>query len=366
MLTFKNLKRIKDVNWFVVSIIVLISCVGLMMQYSAAGGSFSPWVIRQVPRLGVGIVLMLLIAASPLKFWFNKSYIFYILTVILLVVVELMGYVGMGAQRWISFGFFNLQPSELVKFSLILALSRYFSHATYEEMGRLRYLAIPVILILVPAFLILRQPDLGTAVLVLASGFIVFFLAGLRVWKIFLGFILVGASLPILWHVLHDYQRQRVLTFLDPERDPLGAGYHILQSKIALGSGGFWGKGFMHGTQSYLNFLPEKQTDFIFTMLCEEFGMFGGLVLISLYMILLFYGYAIMAKSRSPFSKFLSLGITSILFLYMFINIAMVTGLLPVVGIPLPLVSYGGTQLMTLLMGLGLLMCCDLHATARL
>lgn len=359
-------KRVRDLNWMLISVLIGIASIGFLMQYSAAGGSIFPWVIKQVPRFLVGLGLMLCIAVTPLRFWFHNAYILYFGSLILLLGVSLMGYVGMGARRWINLGIFNLQPSEFLKFTVILALARYFSHTTEEEMGSLRYLGPAFAMIVVPVVLIARQPDLGTAILVLCVGLTIVFLAGLRFWKIFLGLGAVSASLPVLWHLLHGYQRQRVLTFLDPARDPLGSGYHILQSKIALGSGGFWGKGYMRGSQSYLNFLPEKQTDFIFTMLCEEWGMFGGLVLILLYIIVMLYGYAVMMTTKPAFGKLVSLGITSILFLYMFINIAMVTGLLPVVGVPLPLVSYGGTQLMTLMMGFGLLLGCHLHAHTRL
>lgn len=357
--------KIKEINWVVVAVIICIACIGILMQFSASGSIF-PWAIKQLPRLVVGVIMMCLVALVPLKIWMLNSYFFYIVTLVLLVVVELMGYVGMGAQRWINLGVFNLQPSELVKYSVILALSRYFHDASYKQMGSLKFIFPPLIIIALPVILVMRQPDLGTALLILSTGLIIIFLAGLRWYKIIAGLSIVIASMPLLWNKMHDYQKLRVLTFLDPERDPLGSGYHILQSKIALGSGGLFGKGFMAGTQSYLNFLPEKQTDFIFTMLCEEMGMVGGLVLIILYTIIIFYGYGVMAKNRSCYGRLVSMGITNILFLYMFINIGMVTGLLPVVGVPLPLVSYGGTQLITLLSGLGLLIGCDVHANSRI
>ena len=272
----------------------------------------------------------------------------------------------MGAQRWINLGFFQLQPSELMKISLVLALARYFHGLTVEETGRIPLLVPPLLMVLAPAALVLRQPDLGTALLLIAGGGVIFWLAGVRVWKFAL---ILGAALaiiPIGWQFLRDYQKNRVLTFLNPENDPLGAGYHITQSKIALGSGGLFGKGYMLGSQSHLNFLPEKQTDFIFTMLGEEFGLVGGLALLLLYTMVIMYGYVIALRCRNQFGRLVAIGITSTFFLYVFINIAMVMGLIPVVGVPLPLVSYGGTVMMTILVSFGLLMSVSIHRDIRI
>ena len=262
----------------------------------------------------------------------------------------------MGAQRWIDLGIIQLQPSELMSVALVLALARYFHCLSEGSITKFRFLLLPALMIILPVALVLKQPDLGTAAVLLFDGIALLFLAGVRL-RVF-GYICVAASisLPLIWRWLRDYQKNRIYTFLDPNSDPLGAGYHILQSKIALGSGGLFGKGFLLGTQSHLNFLPEKQTDFIFTTLAEEFGLIGGLVLIALYIAMIAYGFAVALRSRNHFGRLLALGIVTNFFLYVFINIAMVTGMLPVVGIPLPLISYGGTAMLTVMLGFGLLM----------
>ena len=281
--------------------------------------------------------------------------------IVLLVAVEVVGSIGMGAQRWINLGIIKLQPSELMKVGLALALARYFHGISTEDVRRIPYLFVPLMLIAMPSALVLKQPDLGTALFLIMMGGAVFFVAGVRLWKFCIVLAATGAAVPIVWSTLRSYQQKRILTFLDPESDPLGAGYHILQSKIALGSGGLFGKGFMQGSQSHLNFLPEKQTDFIFTMMAEEFGMVGGLVLLGLYILIMIYGFAIGLRSRSHFGRLLALGLTSMLFLYVFINIAMVMGLIPVVGVPLPLISYGGTAMLTLMIGFGFLINVYVH-----
>ena len=268
---------------------------------------------------------------------------------------------GMGAQRWLDFGFFQLQPSELMKIAVILALARYFHGFEVDEVGRLRNLWIPVLIVIAPIALVLRQPDLGTAMVVAMVGGSMFWLGGARLWQFGLVTAGLAAALPAAWQFLHTYQKQRIITFFNPENDPLGSGYHILQSKIALGSGGLFGKGFLEGTQSHLNFLPEKQTDFIFTMLAEEFGLIGGAGLIALYGLLISYGMFIAFRCRSQFARLLAMGLSVNFFLYVFINIAMVMGILPVVGVPLPLISYGGTAMLTVLIGFGLIMSCWLH-----
>jgi rod shape determining protein RodA len=304
---------------------------------------------------------MLAVALTDIRFWMRYAYAFYGVMLVLLVAVEIKGTIGMGAQRWIDLGFFQLQPSELMKLALVLALARYFHGADLEDARRMSFLIPPVLLVLVPFGLVLRQPDLGTALMLAAGSGAIAWLVGVRLW--IFGLLLGGglAAIPVAWQFLHGYQKNRVLTFMNPERDPLGAGYHILQSKIALGSGGMFGKGFMAGTQAHLNFLPEKQTDFIFTMMAEEFGMVGGLVLLSLYVILIIYGFAITFRCRHQFGRLVAMGVTMTFFLYVFINIAMVMGLIPVVGVPLPLISYGGTAMLTLLLGFGLLLCVFVH-----
>ncbi len=354
-------QKLWQLQWFFIFLICVIACVGFAMLYSAANGKFDPWATRQMVRFGVGFVAMLIVALTDIRIWLRYAYFFYIVTLLLLVFVEFSGTIGMGAQRWINLGLINLQPSEVMKITMILALARYFHGVSVDDVGRILYLLPPVLIIAVPTALVLRQPDLGTAVMLLIAGIALFWLAGVRL-AVFVA-MAVGTllALPLAWQFLHDYQRKRVLTFLNPESDPLGGGYHIIQSKIALGSGGLFGKGFLQGSQSHLNFLPEKQTDFVFTMLAEEVGMVGGLGLIALYIIILIYGFAISLGSRNQFGRLIGLGITVTFFLYVFINIAMVTGLIPVVGVPLPLISYGGTAMMTVLIGFGLLLGVHVH-----
>ncbi|CCG08150.1 rod shape-determining protein RodA [Pararhodospirillum photometricum] len=355
-----------QISWSLVLLVALTSCVGLGMLYSAAGGDWDPWADRQAVRLVVGLIGMIGIALVDIRFWMRYAYTFYVVVLVLLVAVEVKGTIGMGAQRWIDLGFFQLQPSELMKIALVLSLARYFHGAHLDDVRRLPFLIPPLLMALVPFALVLKQPDLGTGLMLVAGTAGMLWMAGVRLWLFIVAGLGALAAIPVAWEFLHDYQRQRVLTFLNPERDPLGAGYHILQSKIALGSGGLFGKGYMSGTQAHLNFLPEKQTDFIFTMLAEEFGMVGGVLLLSLYVVLLVYGFAIAFRCRHQFGRLTALGVTTTFFLYVFINTAMVMGLIPVVGVPLPLISYGGTALINLLMGFGLLLCVFVHRDVQI
>ena len=355
-------QKLWQVNWGLVFLITVTASVGFGMLYSAANGEFAPWATRQMMRFGVGLVLMIIVAVSNIHFWLRYAYVIYIASFISLIFVELFGSVGMGAQRWIDLGFMSLQPSEVMKTAVILALARYFYASRMEDVERFTYLMFPLMLVAAPMAMIIRQPDLGTALLLAVSGVAVFFLAGVRLWVfVAAGIAAIGAIVPV-WHlVLLDYQKARLLTYLRPEQDPLGSGYHVMQSKIALGSGGIFGKGFLAGSQSHLSFLPEKHTDFIFTMLAEEFGMMGGLTLIGLYALLLIYGFAISLRCRHHFGRLLGMGIMTMFFLNFFVNVAMVMGLLPVVGMPLPLVSYGGSAMLTLMFGFGLLLNVYVH-----
>jgi rod shape determining protein RodA len=356
------LQKFVQINWLLIVLISMIACVGFAMLYSAANGNIDPWASRQMVRYGAGLVLMLLIAVIDIRAWLRHAYLIYTAALVLLIAVEVIGVVGMGAQRWVDLGLFQLQPSEVMKIALVLALARFYHGIALEEVGRIRWLVVPMVLIMVPVALVMRQPDLGTAILLLATATAILLLAGVRMWKFAVLFGTILAAIPIAWRfMLHGYQKDRVLTYLNPERDPLGAGYHIMQSKIALGSGGLFGKGFMQGTQSHLAFLPERQTDFIFTMLAEEFGLIGCLGLLSLYILVIVYGYAIALRSRNQFGRLLATGMITTFFLYVFINMAMVMGLIPVVGVPLPLVSYGGTSMMSLLIGFGLILSVYVH-----
>jgi rod shape determining protein RodA len=350
------LPRLWRLNWTLVLLLLLISGIGFAMLYSAAGGNWDPWASRQSMRLGVGMALMIFVALVGVRIWMRAAYLVYAGALALLVAVEMFGAVRMGAQRWIDLKVILLQPSEVMKIALVLALARYFHSLNIEDISRPQYLLVPLLLVAAPVALVMRQPDLGTALLLLIGGGAMFFLAGVRLWKFLVLLIGILVAAPAAWPFLRPYQQDRVLTFLTPERDPLGAGYNLLQSKIALGSGGMFGRGFLQGTQSHLSFLPEKHTDFIFTMLAEEFGLFGGLGLMSLYVLVLLYGVAIAMRSHNQFGRLVGMGVTVTFFLYVFINIAMVMGVVPVVGVPLPLISYGGTAMVTLLCGFGLLM----------
>jgi rod shape determining protein RodA len=359
-------QKIWQLNWGMVLLVGLVAGVGFAMLYSAANGSVNPWASAQMMRFGLGFVIMIAAALVDIRLWFRYAYLIYFGCFVLLVAVEVMGDIGMGAQRWIDLGVVRLQPSEMMKVALVLALARYFHGLSMEDVGRPVLLLLPLGLVMAPAGLVLKQPDLGTAgMLILASG-AVFFSAGVRWWKFALLIVAGLASGPVAWGFLHDYQKARVMTFLNPENDPLGAGYHTLQAMIGFGSGAITGKGFMQGTQSHLNFLPEKQTDFIFTMLAEEFGLVGSLTLLVLYFLLLAYGFAIAFRARNQFARLLALGLTTNLFLYVFINMAMVMGIFPVVGVPLPLVSYGGTIMLTIMASMGLVMSCYIHRDIRI
>lgn len=358
--------KLISVNWGLVLLLCLLASVGFAMLYSAANGSLQPWAARQMIRFGIALAVMIGVALVDIRVWLRAAYLIYAVALLLLIAVELRGAIGMGAQRWIDLGVIQLQPSELMKVAVVLALARYFNGVPVEEIGRPLKLIAPILLVMVPAVLVLKQPDLGTALMLVMGGGALFFLAGVRLWKFAVVLAAGAAFVPIAWGFLRDYQKKRIYTFLDPENDPLGAGYHILQSKIALGSGGIFGKGFLLGTQSLLNFLPERQTDFIFTMLAEEWGLVGGLVLLGLYSVVFIYGYAIALLSRNHFGRLLAFGITINFFLYVFINTAMVMGLIPVVGVPLPLISYGGTAMLTVMFGFGLMMSVYVHRDVRI
>lgn len=353
-------------HWGIVILLCAVAGVGFLALYSAAGGNLDPWADRQAMRFAAGMCAMVAVGLVDIRWWYKISWPFYIIGLVLLVVVEAMGVVGMGAQRWLNLGVIQIQPSEVMKIGVVLALARYFSTATADDARRILFLIPAVLLALIPAGLVMLQPDLGTAMTILMAGAALFFLAGVPVWMFAAGFAAAAGMVPIGWHFLHDYQKKRVETFLNPESDPLGAGYHITQSKIALGSGGIEGRGFLQGTQSHLNFLPEKQTDFIFTLWAEEWGLTGGVFLLALFGLLFACGIHVALRCRHAFGRLLALGLTVNFSLYVFINIAMVMGLIPVVGVPLPLVSYGGTAMLSILIGFGLVMSCWLHGDSKL
>ena len=360
------LEKLRTISWPLVLVIFVAVCAGIGVLYSAADGSMQPWAAAQALRFAVALLVMLGAALVGIRYWYRAAYWAYAAALALVVAVDLRGFVGMGARRWIDLGVIQLQPSELMNVALVLALARWFHSLASEDIQRLRFLILPALMVLLPTTLVLKQPDLGTAVMLLLTGVVLFFIAGVRLRLFVLTAVAAAAAIPTGWHFLRDYQKNRIYTFLDPESDPLGAGYHILQSKIALGSGGLFGKGFLHGTQSHLSFLPEKQTDFIFTTLAEEFGFVGGVALLSLYVLIIGYGFAIALSCRSQFGRLLGLGIVTNFSLYVSINTAMVMGLIPVVGVPLPLISYGGTAMLAVMLGFGLLLNAGVHRDVRL
>ncbi len=353
--------KLWQISWAYVLLLCMLAGVGYVALYSAAGGSPDPYASKHILRFGFSLVMMLCIALVDIRFIARFSYLVYGASVALLVLVLRMGHVGKGAQRWIDLGGLQLQPSELAKIGLVMALAAWFHKATWERMGNPLFLIPPVIMILVPVGLILKEPNLGTAVITGIVGGAVVLAAGLRWWKLVLVAIPVPFAAQFAFNHLHDYQRARITTFMNPESDPLGAGYNIIQSKIALGSGGLWGKGFLQGTQGHLNFLPEKQTDFIFTMLAEEFGLVGGLALMAVLFCIVMGAMGMALRCRHQYGRLLALGIGVNFCMYVFVNIAMVMGAIPVGGVPLPLVSHGGSAMLTVMFGFGLLMSVHVH-----
>jgi rod shape determining protein RodA len=353
--------KLWQINWFYVLLLCALAGVGYTALYSAAGGSAEPYADRHVMRFTAGLVVMIGVALVDIRVIQKLAWPAYAVCLGLLVLVAGYGHVGKGAQRWIEFGGLQLQPSELMKIALVLALASWFHRASWERIGNPLFLIPPAIAVLIPVGLILKEPNLGTAMITVVLGAAMFLAAGVRWWK----FALVALPVPLVaryaYGHLHDYQRARIDTFLNPQSDPLGAGYNIIQSKIALGSGGMWGKGFLQGTQGHLDFLPEKQTDFIFTMIGEEFGLVGGLAVMALLTLIVLGGMLIALRCRNQFGRLVALGIAFNFFLYVFVNIAMVMGVIPVGGVPLPLVSHGGSAMITVMLGFGVLMSVQVH-----
>ncbi|MDG2096931.1 MAG: rod shape-determining protein RodA [Paracoccaceae bacterium] len=361
-------QRLAYINLPIIVILITIAAIGFMMLFSVAGGSTEPWAKVQMTRFSIGFAMMLIIAFIPIWFWRNISGLAYFISLFLLLLVEFFGVSGMGAVRWLDLGFMRLQPSELVKVTVIMFLASYYDWLPRNKVSNVVWIIVPLLIILLPVFLVIRQPDLGTALLILLGGLSIMFIAGVS-WFYFaisgLGILTFLFSIFYFrgteFQFLKDYQYRRIDTFLDPASDPLGAGYHITQSKIALGSGGFSGRGFMQGTQSRLNFLPEKHTDFIFTTLAEEFGFIGGISLLGLYFLLIIFCGLVALACRDRYSGLVVSGITMTFFLYFAVNMAMVMGLAPVVGVPLPLVSYGGSAMFVLMVAFGIIQSADIH-----
>ncbi|MCR9128576.1 MAG: rod shape-determining protein RodA [Alphaproteobacteria bacterium] len=359
-------QKLYEINWAFVLLILLIGVIGVAMLYSVEGGAWDPYASRHVVRFAFGFMVMLVVAMFPPRFWMGIAYPAYLGALILLVGVEVAGETRMGAQRWLVIGPMQMQPSEFMKIALVLALARYYHDLPEEKVSSLGGLIIPAVMIGAPMGLIVMQPDLGTSLLLAATGAAIVFMAGLS-WWVILGASLfsVGGAVVYLQYFIEPYQLARIQTFLNPESDPMGAGYQILQSRIAIGSGGVAGKGYMEGTQASLDFLPEKQTDFIFTMLAEEFGFIGAITVLGLYALVLANAIMIAASCKSVFLRLTVMGVATTFALYVFINTAMVMGLLPVVGVPLPMISYGGTVMLTVLFGLGLILGAHVHRNAE-
>ena len=361
-------ERLTYVNLPILILIIAISAIGFLMLFSVAGGSLEPWAKLQMIRFSFGFLLMLIIAFVPIWFWRNISGLAYIMSIVLLVVVEFYGVAGMGAVRWIDLGFMRLQPSEIVKVTVVMFLASYYDWLPKNKVSRPLWIFLPLIIILLPVLMVLRQPDLGTGLLILIGGLTILFVAGVS-WIYFLlsGLGIFTFVFSIFYfrgtefQILKDYQYRRIDTFLDPANDPLGAGYHITQSKIALGSGGFSGRGFMQGTQSRLNFLPEKHTDFIFTTLAEEFGFVGGFTLLGLYFLMIIFCGIVALGCKDRYSGLIVSGLNMTFFLYFAVNMAMVMGMAPVVGVPLPLVSYGGSAMFVIMIAFGLIQSAEIH-----
>ena len=361
-------RKIFFINWGLVLLLVAAASVGFLMLYSVAGGHWDPWASAQIKRFGFGLALMFVVAMIPIWFWRNVSVVAYISSLILLIIVAYFGSVGMGAQRWIDLGFMRLQPSEVCKVTLVMVLAAYYDWLPAERVSNPIWVIVPIILILIPVGMVVTQPDLGTSLLLLFGGGALMFLAGVH-WAYFASVIALGAggivaifqSRGQTWQLLNDYQYRRIDTFLDPASDPLGAGYHITQSKIALGSGGWAGRGLRQGTQTRLNFLPEKHTDFIFTTLAEELGFIGGMSLLVIYLLILAFCWISAAQNKDRFSTLLIMGVGVTFFLFFAVNMSMVMGLAPVVGVPLPLVSYGGSAMLVLMGAFGLVQSAHVH-----
>ena len=364
----KGFRKLFFLNWPIILLLCAAGAIGIIMLTSVAGNSWYPWASAQLKRFFVGFALMISIAMVPIWFWKSMSVLAYLGSLGLLVLVKFFGSTGMGAQRWLDLGFITLQPSEMAKITLIMILAFYYDWLQDKRVSKPLWIIIPLALIFFPFYLVLQQPDLGTALLIVLGGGVMMFLAGVH-WGYFVAALSlsVGGILAVLnsrgedWQILNDYQYRRIDTFLDPSSDPLGAGYHITQSKIALGSGGWTGRGFGQGTQSRLNFLPEKHTDFIFTTLAEEFGFIGGISLLTVYTLIVAFAIIAAIRNKDRFSSLLIYGVTITFFLYFSVNMAMVMGLAPVVGVPLPLVSYGGSSLLVLMVAFGLLQSAHVH-----
>ena len=355
-------EKLKSIDYFLILIIILIGAISVFAIYSTERGEFSFYTKNHLLRLLVFFGMFLVLSFVRITFWYKNAYFFYAVCVSLLFITLFFGLMASGSRRWLDLYFLNLQPSEIMKIAIIVCFARYYHRIQTAEIQNYKFILVPLILLLIPCYLVLQQPDLGTSILIAGTGVIIIWLAGLNIKYFVYSALLLIVSLPFAVSLLKPYQKSRILTFFNPDRDPLGAGYQIIQSKIAIGSGGFFGKGFLKGTQSYLEFLPEKHTDFIFTLFSEEFGFIGSIILLLLYILLIYRIISIGFYAKSFFSKLFCFGFASAIFLYIFVNISMVLGLLPIVGAPLPIMSYGGSSMLSIMLGLSIVMSCKIYS----
>ena len=358
--------KLLAVDYFLIFIVIMIGAISVFAIHSTEGGEFSYYTKNHLIRLVTFFVMFLFLSFVKITFWYRNAYIFYLICLFLLIIVMLFGITASGSKRWVNLYFLNLQPSELMKIAIIVCFARYYHRIQSVDILDYRFLLIPVVLIIIPCYLVVTQPDLGTSILIAGSGIVVIWIAGLNIKYFVYSSLLFLVSFPFVVSFLKPYQKSRILTFFNPERDPLGAGYQIIQSKIAIGSGGFFGKGYLKGTQSYLEFLPEKHTDFIFTLFSEEFGFLGSIILMFLYILLISRVISIGFFVKSFFAKLYCFGFASAIFLYVFVNIAMVLGLLPIVGAPLPIMSYGGSSMLSIMLGLSIVMSCKIYSQVQI
>jgi rod shape determining protein RodA len=358
-LRFKD--KIFSLDYKLIFLILLLGIISLFAMYSSEQGKFGYYTQNHLYRFCVFFIIFLSVSFINIQFWFKSSYIFYFLVLILLLAVDFFGVTASGSKRWISIFFFNLQPSELMKIGLIIFLARYYNKIPLESVSAPKHIVLPLVVIFIPVFLVASQPDLGTSLLIAAGGLAVIWLAGIRIKYFLYSFIILVCMIPVGISFLKPYQKSRILTFINPEKDPLGAGYQIIQSKIAVGSGGIFGKGFLQGSQSYLDYLPEKHTDFIFTLYSEEFGFIGGLILLLIYSLIIYRVTVIGHNSRNNFSRLFCFSFATSFFVYVAVNMSMVLGLLPIVGAPLPIMSYGGSAMLSIMLGLGVVMSSKIH-----
>ena len=358
--------KLLAIDYFLIFIVILIGAISVFAIHSTEGGEFSYYTKNHLIRLVVFFVMFLFLSFVKITLWYRNAYIFYLICLFLLIIVLLFGITASGSKRWVNLYFLNLQPSELMKIAIIVCFARYYHRIQSVDIQSYRFLFFPAVLIIIPCYLVITQPDLGTSILIAGSGIVVIWIAGVNIKYFVYSSLLFLVSFPFVVSILKPYQKSRILTFFNPERDPLGAGYQIIQSKIAIGSGGFFGKGYLKGTQSYLEFLPEKHTDFIFTLFSEEFGFLGSIILMFLYILLISRVISIGFFVRSFFAKLYCFGFASAIFLYVFVNIAMVLGLLPIVGAPLPIMSYGGSSMLSIMLGLSIVMSCKIYSQVQI